>query len=306
MIACAALVLAGFLVLAPVSADPPRPAPAAVVNGEEISLAEVDAYIRNALGIVPITDSQRKQLRATVVSDLVDDRVLKQFLTKNAPKVEAADLDKHLTAFAKSLQRRGKTLAEYLKETNQTEIRLRETWTVMLQLDGLVKKTITEDQLKQYYLANKDAFDGVEVKASHIMLAIGRNASALEKTVSRKKLEVVRAEITAKKLEFAAAARKYSQDPTAELGGDLGFIPRKGAMDELFCKAAFALKPGEISTVVETEFGLHLILVAERKPGKPSQFEKCIDEVRELFADDYRIELTAKLRKEAQVKIMLP
>ncbi|HEY2911046.1 MAG TPA: peptidylprolyl isomerase, partial [Gemmataceae bacterium] len=110
-----------------------------------------------------------------------------------------------------------------------------------------------------------------------------------------------------KKIDFATAARKHSQDPTAAMDGDLGFLPRKGSfMDEAFTKAAFALKPGELSDIVETEFGLHLILVAARKPGQPSQYDKCKDEVREAFADDYRAELVAKLRKEAQIKVTLP
>lgn len=77
-------------------------------------------------------------------------------------------------------------------------------------------------------------------------------------------------------------------------------------MDEAFTRAAFALKPGEISSVVESEFGMHLIQVSERKPGKPSRYEKCLEEVREAYTDDYRIELIGKLRKEASVQITLP
>jgi parvulin-like peptidyl-prolyl isomerase len=63
---------------------------------------------------------------------------------------------------------------------------------------------------------------------------------------------------------------------------------------------------GEISHVVESEVGLHLILARERKPGAPIAFEKCINLVRETFMDDFRIELAKKLRKQAQVKISLP
>jgi parvulin-like peptidyl-prolyl isomerase len=146
----------------------------------------------------------------------------------------------------------------------------------------------------------------VEVKASHILIRVGGKATPIEKAATRETLQAIRNHLVAKKLDFATAARKFSQDPSAELGGDLGFIPRKGAMDEAFSKTAFALKPGEISDIVETEFGLHLILVVERKPGKPSQFEKVIDEVREAYTDEYRTELVAKQRKEAQIKITLP
>lgn len=288
------------------SADPPKPAVAATVNGEEITVEQVDAYIKATLGILPLNDAQLKQLRTSVVPDLVDELVLKQFLAKNAPKVEPAEIDKQVLAFTASLEKKGKTLAGFLRETNQTEAKLRESWTALMQLDGYVKKTVTDAELKKYWEANKDAFDGVEVKASHILISVGRKASTVEKDLARTKIQVIKTELGLKKIDFAAAAKRYSQDPSAEVGGDLGFILRKNPLGEAFSKTAFALKPGEISDIVESEFGYHLILVSERKAGRPSQFEKIIDEVREVYTDDYRTELIAKLRKEAQVKILLP
>ena len=288
-------------------AEPPNRDIAATVNGETIRLAQIDAFIKTKLAVIPVTDSQLRQLRTEVVSDLIDDLVLKQFLAKNAPRVEAGEIDKQLEAFTESLTKKGKTLAGFLKETNQTEAELRETWTATQQLDAHVKQMITEEQLKQYYSANKDYFDRVEVKASHIMARVSPKAAATEKAGAKEKLQAIRVMILAGKLDFAKAAKKHSQCPSASMGGDLGFMPRKsGLMDEAFCKAAFALKPGDISDVVESEFGLHLILVAERKPGKPSEFEKCVDEVRDAYTDEYRLELIAKLRKEAQVLITLP
>ncbi|HEY3788753.1 MAG TPA: SurA N-terminal domain-containing protein, partial [Urbifossiella sp.] len=162
-------------------ADPPKKTEAnpvaAIVNGEEIRLAEIDAFVKTKLALVPITEMQVRQLRTEVVSELVDDLLLRQFLAKNAPKVEAAEIDKQVEVFTAALRSKGKTFAEFLKETNQTEAELRRNWTVLLQLDGYTKKTTTEDQLKRYYAANKDYFDHVEVKASHIMLHVSSKAS---------------------------------------------------------------------------------------------------------------------------------
>ncbi len=289
------------------AAAEPKPGVAATVNGEEIRLAEVDAFIKAKLAVIPITDVQLRQLRSEVLSTQIDDLVLKQFLAKRGPKIEPAEIDSQLAAFVESLARKGKTLAGFLKETQQTEAELRETWTLSLQLEGHVKKTATDEQFKQYYEANQDYFDRLEVKVSHIMLRVGSKASAVEKAMAKEKLQALKADILAGKVGFAAAAKKHSQCPSAADGGDLGFVPRKnGLMDEAFNKAAFALKAGEISGVVEAGFGLHLIHVTERKPGTPSRFEKCLDEVREAFTDDFRVELIAKLRKEASVQISLP
>jgi peptidyl-prolyl cis-trans isomerase C len=91
------------------------------------------------------------------------------------------------------------------------------------------------------------------------------------------------------------------------MGGDIGFIFRKGGLvDETFARSAFALKTGEISGVVETEFGLHLIQVTDRKPGTPSTFEKAVTDVLDTYSDDFRAELIAKLRKESQIQITVP
>jgi parvulin-like peptidyl-prolyl isomerase len=284
-----------------------KPPVAAVVNGEEIPLAKVDAVIRGKLAIIPVTNGELRRLRSEVLNDLIDDLVLKQFLAKNAPAVPAADLDRQLEAFKDSLSRKGTTFAEFLKETQQTEAELRESWTVMAQLDAYMKKTVTEEQLKQFYQANKEHFDRVEVKASQILLPVGLKASPAEKGRVKEKLLALKKEITGGKLDFATAAKRYSQCPSAESGGDLGYVRRKGGLlPEQVAKALFALKPGEISDAVETEFGFHLVQAGERRAGMPSEFEKCLDEVRELYTDEHRPELVAKLRKEAQITITLP
>src|SRR5262249_36993865 len=165
----------------------------------------------------------------------------------------------------------------------------------------------SDDQLRQYYSANKDYFDRVEVKVSHIMIRVGPGAMPTERAAAKDKLRALRAEIVAGRLDFAEAAKKHSQCPSAPQGGDLGYILPKGMLtDEAFCKAAFAMKPGELSDVVESAYGVHLIRVTDRKPGMPSTFEKCTEDVLDQFTEDFRVELVAKLRKQAQIQITVP
>jgi peptidyl-prolyl cis-trans isomerase C len=284
------------------AAEPP--AVAATVNGESIPLSRVDGAIRK-LAILPASTNEHRRLRTEVLDDLIDDVLLKQFLDKNAPKVEAAEIDKMMAAFTASLERKGQSLAKFLKESNQSEAELRASWSLTAQLDAYIHKTVSDDELKKYWSEHRDHFDRTETKASHILLRPGQKATAVELAAAKEKLEAIQKDVAAGKVTFAAAAKKHSLCPSASNGGDLGWFPRTGAMVEEFAKPAFKLKPGEMA-IVQTEFGLHLVLVTDRKAGKPSMFEKCIDEVREVYADEQRTALPRTLRKDAAIKITLP
>ncbi|HVL13937.1 MAG TPA: peptidylprolyl isomerase [Gemmata sp.] len=286
----------------------PEATTVATVNGAAITLAELDAALGANLPHVPLTLSQRRALRATVLNDLIDDALLKQFLAKNAPKADhAAELDAQMKALTAALLKENRTVADYLKQTGQTEARLCESWLMNLQLADYVKEQVTEEQLKAFHAANRDHFDCAEVRLSHVMIRASRGLPATERAKAKERLQAVRAEVAAGKLDLAAAAKKHSECPTAKDGGDLGYIRRRGLPeDEPLAKAAFALKPGDLSDVIETDYGFHILAVTDRKPGTPTPLEKCILEVLEEYTDDYRMTLVKKLRAEGQVKITLP
>jgi parvulin-like peptidyl-prolyl isomerase len=278
------------------------------VNGEVIRLEAVDAQIgrRPPIG-GPLTAPQLRDLRTAVAQDLVDELLFKHYMRKNGPQIPAAEIDRHIRALAEGLRRQGKTPAEYYKELGQTEAQIRESWATLLQFAKLVEKEASADRLRKYYEAYKDYFDRVEVRVSHVMLRAGLAASAEERAAAREKLLALRADILAGKVAFSDAARKYSICPSAERGGDLGFTTRRdGIADEAVTRVAFALKPGEVSEPVESEFGVHLVMPTDRKPGTPSTFEAVTELVRDCYAEDVRQALVAKLRKEANVRITVP
>jgi len=312
MLAVALVSLAGIAPAQPpanpeVPAAPPQTAIAATVNGQSISVAEVDAALAASLPLAPLTAAQRRQLRAIVLDDLIDDALVKQFLAKNGPKVDPAEIDAQMRSLRAKLISENRTLAQYLKETGQTEAQLREDWAAAIQLAGYVKQHVTDEQLRAYHAAHRDHFDKVEVRLSHIVIRVGKTAPPGERATAREKLQAVRADIAAGKIDFATAARKFSQCPSALKGGDLGFILRRGLPeDEPLARAAFALKVGSLSEVVETDYGVHLLMVTDRKPGTPSTVEKCVVEVLEAYTDDFRAELVTKLRKEARIMVTLP
>jgi parvulin-like peptidyl-prolyl isomerase len=116
-----------------------------------------------------------------------------------------------------------------------------------------------------------------------------------------KKIKSVQQEL-AKGLDFAEAAKKYSDCPSKSQGGDLDFFPRRDRMVEPFAAAAFALKPGTVSEPVETDFGLHLIKVTERKPGDKG-LDAVRGEVRDTMTRDLWDKTAAEQRKVAKIEI---
>ncbi len=302
-----ALALAAPLPAA-VAAPPAKPVVAATVNGEAVNLDQVDAVVRRmGAAAGPLSDSQVKRLRQEIVQDLIDDVLLRQHLRKHGPKVEPAELDKHMAALSASLRRQGKTLADYCREAGRTEEQVRDSWATLVQFQRYVDQQATEEKLRKYHEANKDLFDRVQVRVSQIVIRLGPTAPPTERAAARKKLAALRAEIVAGKTTFADAARKYSMSPSAPKGGDLGFIGlRDPAVDEAVARAAFAQKAGDVSEPIDAEFGVYLVQATERKPGTPTPFEKVADLVRECYAEDVRQGLVGLLRQQATVQVTLP
>ena len=137
---------------------------------------------------------------------------------------------------------------------------------------GLV---VTDKQLQEYYDNNAARLSGKEERrASHVLIAAGKSASAAERDAAKAKATALQAQLVKAPDTFAQVAKANSQDPgSAANGGDLNFFAR-GAMTKSFEDAAFALKVGEISPVVETEFGYHIIKVTEINQPKSKTFEE--------------------------------
>ncbi|HYA65363.1 MAG TPA: SurA N-terminal domain-containing protein [Burkholderiaceae bacterium] len=163
---------------------------------------------------------------------------------------------------------------------------------LVLRLDDLAAHaTVSEAALRDYYERNKARWAGSEQRrASHILITVGKDGSAPDKATARKLAEDVLRQVRAKPSDFAKLAREKSKDPgSAAMGGDLGWFGRS-MMTKPFEDAAFALQPGQISDVVETDFGFHIILVTGAKGAQTKSFE------------EVRPAIEAEMRKQAAQK----
>jgi parvulin-like peptidyl-prolyl isomerase len=278
---------------------------AAVVNGEPLPVAELDAALAQLpTPTAPLSAIQKRQRRLETLSILIDDKLVRQFLRQHGPKVEPLEVEKQLAALEASQKKEGRTLEAYLKETGLTVAQIKENFRLMLQLAKYIDAQAMVDRVQGFYDDNRDFFDQTTVRASHIVLRAG-GLPAAERQKAVEKLRAVRADLAARKLDFAAAATAHSQCPSGPKGGDLGYIVRKFQVDEPFARAAFAMKVGEVSDVIETEAGYHLIWVTDRKAGKPSRFEDVAQDVRECFEAELKQNLLIELRKKAKIEIKL-
>lgn len=301
------LLLAGWGVLAKAQPPAAQAKVAAVVNGESIPMSEVQAVLEQRPNPVPLSAAQQKELRQAALDALIDDLLMRQFLKQHGGQVQQADFNKEITELQDVLKKQNKTLADFLRESKQTEDQLRQDIVARLQWKNYLRARYPEKDIGAYYQANKVFFDRIMVRASHILVKVPSTASASERQTARAKLETLRNEILAGKIAFTDAAKKYSDCPSKEKGGDIGPFPYKFVVVEPFAKAAFAVKKNELTDIVTTDFGFHIIWVTDRTAGEPSNFEAIRDGIREVMAQEHELypRILAEQRKNAKIQVQM-
>lgn len=304
-----ALLVSSLLVVQdrPPTGQPKPPGPVATVNGEPISFADWQSALGRLPPVPPgLSPQQQKALHHELLAMLIDEKLLKQYLAKAVPAPTEAEIKAKIAEVEKSLTLRKVTLQDYLRDTRQTWEQFRDGVTAELRWQTLVNQKAAGVDLKAYWEQNREMFDGVTIRVSHLVLSLppGSDAKKVEETTQR--LRSIREQI-AKGLDFAEAAKQYSDDKgSAKLGGDLGYFPPRKNDTDPFMRAASLLKVGEVSDVVRSDFGLHLIKQTERKAGQPTTYEAIKDTVRAVWADELKIALIMEQRKAAKVTLSLP
>jgi peptidyl-prolyl cis-trans isomerase C len=202
-----------------------------------------------------------------------------------------------------------------LKEQGLTEESLREEIVKAVIIQSLVEKNIlnkikiSDDTLRNYYDLNQLEFEKEEmVRASHILAKADAKSSPEEKKKARRRIEETKRKLN-EGADFAKLASTESDDEAAAANaGDLGVFSR-GRMVKEFATAAFSMEPGEISDIIETQFGYHLIKVFERIPAQVVPFEQAKESIKAKLTQKQSgekiREYIEKLRKEFNVKVMV-
>lgn len=306
-----------------VPAPKPEPRPtgtAATVNN--VPIPEVAVF--RALRQFP--PAHHETARKEIVNHLVENSLIDQYLAAIKVAVEDKEVDTLIGELKKELAAAKKDYSGELDAMLLTEAEFRAEVLAQLRWEKFVTQQGTDAALKQLFDGSPDVFDGSAVRASHILftpgadpgkkqeaeaqlrgikLAIEQEAAkavaALPPTADNLAKEEARARKT--KELFAAFAARDSKCPTKKDGGDLNYFPRAGAMVEPFAKAAFEAKPNTVTDPVASDFGVHLILVTDRKPGTQKKFEDVKEDVKTLYAMRLREAVLNQMKPKAQITV---
>lgn len=260
----------------------------ATVNNEIVTLEDfqkkVSPLIEQYQRVYKGADAAEKMkaLKKELLNQMVDEKLLRQEAKRQNIVATKQDIEKGIGEVKKrfspdndykdykdELARQG-----YTEKTFEKDIK--EQLMVMKLIEREVKEKVgppTEEEIKKYYEERKDEMKQPEqVKARHILIKVDEKDDLKVQSAALKRIQEVQEKIK-KGEDFAALAKEYSEDPgSKETGGDLGFFSKETMVTE-FSKVAFSLKPGEVSEVIKTAFGYHLIKVEAQKPAKELTLE---------------------------------
>ncbi len=287
---------------------------AAEINGVIITKKQFEKELNIHLERVArqgrqLPDSQLASLKKDILDGLIERELLYQESQKAGIKVKQAAIDEQLADIKKRFPSDDQ-FKSALAQMNLTEVEVRTQIERGLAIRELIdqkitsKITITDAQTKAYYDGNPQMFNQPEqVKASHILIKVEPGAAETQKTEARKKIETVQQKVKNGD-DFAQLAKDYSEGPSKTRGGDLGYF-RRGQMVKPFEDVAFAMQKNEVSDIVETRFGYHLIKVYDKKPAKILAYadvkDKLTERVKQEEVEKQATQYISQLKKEAKI-----
>jgi len=295
---------------------------AVTVNGVKIYESQVEEKLepqlaRMATQMPPaIIEQYKKQIRQQILDTLIVEQLLDQKVKEQKIEVTEEEVMSKIEDMASKQQpplslEDFKALVEALGQSfDDVKLRMRKGlgFKKLMEAQWEGKINITEADAEKYYSENISEFEMPEqVRASHILITPDTsdpNTSPDQaKEAAKAKAETLRAQIDAG-ADFAELARLNSSCPSSQDGGDLGFF-EKEQMVPAFGETAFALKPGEVSDVVETQFGYHIIKSTAHRDPNTATFEEVKEDLTEMLTQKQQADLAKEyiesLKAEANI-----
>jgi len=286
------------------------------VNGTAIDRGEFERAVKSLEGQAggPVPPDRRDGIYRQLVDQLVALKLLSQESVVRKVTVPDTEIDSRL-AQVKGQFPNEQAFTAALAERQMTPDKLKSEIKQQMQAMKLVETeigptvTVTDADVTGFYTKNPEKFQEPEaVHVAHILIRTPENADDAAKKKARTEAQSVLAQVR-KGGDFAALAKQYSQDPgSAANGGDMGFVPR-GQTVPVFEQAAFALKPGQLSGVVESPFGFHLIKMIAHRDARTVPLQEVKPQVEQFLKQQQMQEKTAayveKLKAKGKVEILI-
>ena len=288
----------------------------AVVNDDIITSWEVNQamqpLVREAEKKAPLTDAARRELRSNVITGLIDKKLAEQKIKELNIKVSDDELrqsiedvkkQNNLTqeALVAALATQGLTYEQYKSQLRDQLERLR-----LVSQEVKSKIQVGDQEMRDYYEANKSLYTEEEsYRARHIYIKIPKNATDEQLDALTARVEAILKE-TQGPVDFAVLASKYTEDATAKDGGSLGVF-KMGDMQGEFVQLLERLKPGDVSGIIKTPSGFHIVKLEERIPGRVKSFEEVKPDIEERLykkkSDERFNQWLVEMKKEATIEI---
>jgi parvulin-like peptidyl-prolyl isomerase len=317
-ITLASAVLA-MLAALPASAQMTAYGTAARVNGVEISNEKLEKnfeeYQReNNVNVGAIRHPFRvTEMKREVLDKLIDQELVWQFVQDQdlyaSPEIVERSLDKIRGQFPSEDEFVTRISIEGFTPESYRE-HVRRMVSGQLYLETVAETAaVSADEIHDFYANNPDKFEMPEMAhARHILLKVHPNANAETRARVQERMDAIVAELEGG-ADFAVLAATYSEDSSKDNGGDLGYFSR-GEMVPQFDQVAFTTAVGEVSGIVETIYGLHLIKVEDRQPSQivPESMaqQQIYDHLLEVKRRQAMREEIATLRAAADIEVLLP
>lgn len=290
------------------------PEKAALVNGAVITKKQLDDRL-NGLRVMsaqrgqPLTDTQMKQAKKKILNDLINEELLYQYTQTQGMKISDQEVQEYLSQVKSRYpgdDQYKKALSQLGFSEGDLELQIARNLAIrrLIETEIARKISISEKEKKEYYASNPNRFGrSYQIKARHILIKSNPEDDKAKKAKARKKIEQIRQRVK-KGEDFAALARELSEGPSAVNGGDLGYFGR-GQMVPPFEKAAFALDVNEISPVVETRFGYHIIKVEDKKEPGTIPYEEAEKAIaKQLYMQEMEVRFQRYIKQLKQLAVI--
>ncbi len=290
----------------------------AKVNDDIITFSELQKLVYSLAKVNTANEREKRRIfnedKKKVLNKIIEQKLQLHYAKLNGLEATKNDIDNAIEdiktnnnfsdeVFEATLEHEGLTLEKY-----RASLKQQITFSKVLNAKVRSRIKVNEKEVESYYSKNKKKFlKPAEIKAYHIIFVVNNKEDKVKTTKQKKKaLHVLK--LARKSDNFEDLAKTYSEGPSKDVGGDLGWV-KKGTMIPSFEKAAFSLRKGEISGLVKTDYGYHIIKVVDRRESKNRTLYEARDEIMEILSknkyDDKYNKWMVELKKDAFIEVYL-